>query len=122
MDNSMLQATELMAQMRQEIMDSLRAELQSGLQSRVDQLENKCDLLLQENADLKRECKLMNKKQVREEAKVTRLQGEVSALKKLAGKAERKAKYLEVVKKNENWEYPGSSRCLEGSHHKNETR
>ena len=121
MNNSMMQAT-LLAQMRQEIMDSLRAELQSGLQSRVDQLENKCDLLLQENADLKRECKLMKKKQMREEAKVSQLQGEVSALKKSAGKAERKAKYLEVVKKNENWEYPGSSRCLEGSHHKNETR
>eukprot|EP00956_Cyclotella_meneghiniana_P013608 scaffold19770_cov44-Cyclotella_meneghiniana.AAC.3 len=65
---------------------------------------------------------MLKEKQMREEAKVTRLQGEVSALKKSAGKAERKAKYLEVVKKNENWEYPGSSGCLEGSHHKNETR
>eukprot|EP00956_Cyclotella_meneghiniana_P020721 scaffold36945_cov42-Cyclotella_meneghiniana.AAC.2 len=102
----MLQATELMAQMRQEMMDSLRAELRSEFQSRVDHLEDKCDLLLQENADLKRECKLLKKKQLREEAKVSQLQGEVSALKKSAGKAERKAKYLEVVKKNENWEYP----------------
>eukprot|EP00956_Cyclotella_meneghiniana_P028118 scaffold64868_cov22-Cyclotella_meneghiniana.AAC.1 len=95
-----------MAQMRQEIMDSLRAELQSGLQSRVDQLENKCDLLLQENADLKRECKLMKKKLLREEAKVSELQGEVNVLQKLVSKPERKAKYLEMARKNKNWEYP----------------
>eukprot|EP00956_Cyclotella_meneghiniana_P008603 scaffold11723_cov25-Cyclotella_meneghiniana.AAC.3 len=95
----MLQATQLMAQMRQEMMDSLRAELQSEFQSRVDQLENQCELL-------QRECKMLKEKQMRDQAKIHRLQGEVNALKESACKAERKAKYLEMVKNNENWEYP----------------
>eukprot|EP00956_Cyclotella_meneghiniana_P020720 scaffold36945_cov42-Cyclotella_meneghiniana.AAC.1 len=79
-------------------MDSLRAELRSEFQSRVDQLEYECKIL-------QRECKMLKENQMRDQAKIHRLQGEV-ALKESAGKAERKAKYLEVVKKNENWGYP----------------
>eukprot|EP00956_Cyclotella_meneghiniana_P039721 scaffold177918_cov33-Cyclotella_meneghiniana.AAC.1 len=63
-------------QMRQEIMDSLRAELQNGLQSRVDQLEN-------ENSQLKSK-----------------------SMESFVNKAKIKSKYLETMKKNQQWEYP----------------
>eukprot|EP00956_Cyclotella_meneghiniana_P008440 scaffold11362_cov37-Cyclotella_meneghiniana.AAC.2 len=89
----MLQATELMAQMRQEIMDSLRADLRSEFQSRVDQLENQCELLQQANSDLKRECEMLKEKQLRDQAKILH-------------KFVHQAKYLEVVRKYKNWEYP----------------
>eukprot|EP00956_Cyclotella_meneghiniana_P026360 scaffold56734_cov41-Cyclotella_meneghiniana.AAC.4 len=68
-------------QMRQEIMESLRAELQNGLQSRVDQLEN-------ENSQLK--------------SKVASLEEKVKSIESFVNKADRK----EIVKRNEQWEYP----------------
>eukprot|EP00956_Cyclotella_meneghiniana_P029395 scaffold70984_cov36-Cyclotella_meneghiniana.AAC.1 len=75
-------------QMRQEIVESLRAEIQNennGLHSRVGQLEN-------ENSQLK--------------SKVASLEEKVKSLENFVTKDERKAKYLEIVKKNKQWKYP----------------
>eukprot|EP00956_Cyclotella_meneghiniana_P009685 scaffold13392_cov19-Cyclotella_meneghiniana.AAC.1 len=57
-------ATQL-AQMRQEIMDSIRAELRGEFQSRVEQLEDEC-------SGLKQECKLLKQSQLKGEARLKR--------------------------------------------------
>eukprot|EP00956_Cyclotella_meneghiniana_P025227 scaffold52200_cov37-Cyclotella_meneghiniana.AAC.3 len=80
-------------QMRQEIMVSLRAELQNDLQSQVHQLVQECKILHKTNSELKR--------------KVAWLEKEVGALKNPI-RVERRAKYQEAVHKNKDWIYPVS--------------
>eukprot|EP00956_Cyclotella_meneghiniana_P020654 scaffold36700_cov21-Cyclotella_meneghiniana.AAC.2 len=95
MDESSVNATSLLAQMHQEMIDSLLAELRGEI-----------ELLHQANYDLKQECKILKEEQLRDRAKIFQLQGEVNALQTFVDKAERHAKYFEVVTKNKNWVYP----------------
>eukprot|EP00956_Cyclotella_meneghiniana_P003404 scaffold4111_cov43-Cyclotella_meneghiniana.AAC.1 len=122
--------------MRQEIVESLRAELQNGLQSRVDQLEDtvaqlkraggaekselkQIDLqsrvgqLESEKSELKQRCDTLHhtnsmilQRLFEGEDKISKLQEQVKSLQTSFEKAQRKTRYREVVLKNLNWEYP----------------
>eukprot|EP00956_Cyclotella_meneghiniana_P009778 scaffold13555_cov38-Cyclotella_meneghiniana.AAC.7 len=114
-------------QMRQEIMDSLRAELQNNLQSQVDQLKTESSQLKEkvaqleggasrggaEKSELKQRCDTLHhanamllKRQLEGEEKISLLEEKLDSLQNSFDRAERKAKYLEVVSKNQQWEYP----------------
>eukprot|EP00956_Cyclotella_meneghiniana_P008833 scaffold12103_cov21-Cyclotella_meneghiniana.AAC.2 len=86
-------------QMRQEIMDSLRAELQNDFQSQVDQLKA-------QTAQLEGEASRLQNENSQLKSKVASLEEKVNSLEHLVIRAERKEKYLEMVKRNEQWEYP----------------
>eukprot|EP00956_Cyclotella_meneghiniana_P032164 scaffold87139_cov22-Cyclotella_meneghiniana.AAC.1 len=92
-------------QMRQEIMDSLRAELQNDLQSQVDQLKIESSQLKEKAAQLEGEASRLEKENSELKTKIASLEEKVKSLENF-NTAKRKSKYLEIVKKNELWEYP----------------
>eukprot|EP00956_Cyclotella_meneghiniana_P014351 scaffold21464_cov49-Cyclotella_meneghiniana.AAC.3 len=109
--NSFVDTTQL-AQLRHD-MNSLRAELRGEFQSRVDQLENECSDLKQEcqilhqtNSQLKQRCDELHYTNHAMLDKISRLEGEVKLLQTSFDKANRKAKYQEMLLKNLKWEYP----------------
>ena len=94
------------------MVDSTCDELQN-LVNECSQLKKECQSLQQTNSELEHECKILRQtnsiilqRQLEGEAKISQLQGENDSLKALLGKAEAKANYLEMVKKNQRWEYP----------------
>eukprot|EP00956_Cyclotella_meneghiniana_P016175 scaffold25426_cov40-Cyclotella_meneghiniana.AAC.2 len=105
MDNLPSDATQW-AKMRQEIVESVRAELQNGLQSRVDQLESEKSELKQRCDTLHHTNSMILQRLFEGEDKISKLQEQVKSLLTSFEKAQRKAKYQEVVLKNQNWKYP----------------
>eukprot|EP00956_Cyclotella_meneghiniana_P025225 scaffold52200_cov37-Cyclotella_meneghiniana.AAC.1 len=89
---------------------SLRAELQNDFQSRVDQLQNdfqsQIDQLKEKITQLEGEASRLEKENSQLKSKIGQLEEKVKSLEHSVNKAERKSKYLEIVKKNEQWEYP----------------
>ena len=95
-------------QMRQVIMDSLRAEpekvalleweVKKG-ETEKSELKQRCDALHHSNA-------LLLKRQLKGEHEISQLQEKLDSLQTSFDRAERKAKYLEVISKNHEWEYP----------------
>eukprot|EP00956_Cyclotella_meneghiniana_P005879 scaffold7713_cov31-Cyclotella_meneghiniana.AAC.2 len=100
-------------QMRQEIMDSLRAELQNDFQSQLDQLKEKVAQFEgeasqgeAEKSKLKQSVDQLKNENSQLKSKVGYLEEKVKSMENSVNKAEIKSKYLEMVKKNEQWEYP----------------
>eukprot|EP00956_Cyclotella_meneghiniana_P006849 scaffold9209_cov22-Cyclotella_meneghiniana.AAC.1 len=108
-------------------MDSLRAELQNDFQSQVDQLKIESSQLKEkvaqlegeasrgeaEKSELKQRCDTLHhtnamllKRQLKGEEEISQLKEKLDSLQTSFDRAERKAKYLEVVRKNQQWEYP----------------
>ena len=99
--------------MRQGMMDSLRVELQNDLQSHVKQLTEKVALLEwevkkgeTEKSELKQRCDTLHhtnamllKRQLEGEEKISQLEEKLESLQTSFDRAEKKVKYLEVVKK-----------------------
>ena len=88
-------ASQLLAQMHKEILDSLRDELRAEFQSRFDDLESEFQFRID---DLETECDMLKQKQLEDDAKISQLEKKVNSL-------QRKAKYLEVFIENQQWEY-----------------
>eukprot|EP00956_Cyclotella_meneghiniana_P030277 scaffold75718_cov23-Cyclotella_meneghiniana.AAC.1 len=112
MSNSFVDTTQL-AQLRHDMMNSLRAELRGEFQPRVDQLENECSdlkrecqMLHQTNSQLKQRCDELHHTNHAMLGKISRLEGEVKSLQTSFDKADRKAKYQDIVHKNQHWKYP----------------
>ena len=100
-------------QMRQEIIESLRAELQNDLRSQGDQLKEKVAQLEgeasrgeAEKLELKQSVGQLENENSQLKSKVANLEEKVKSMESSVNKAERKEKYHEIVKKNEQWEYP----------------
>eukprot|EP00956_Cyclotella_meneghiniana_P033546 scaffold96845_cov40-Cyclotella_meneghiniana.AAC.2 len=100
-------------QMRQEIMDSLRAELQNGLQSQVDQLKEKVARLEgeasrgeAEKLELKQSVDQLENENSQLKSKVGHLEEKVKSLDNLVNKAQRKEIYHGIMKINQQWKYP----------------
>ena len=109
MNNSFVDGTQW-AQLRHDMMNSLRDELRGEFQSRIDQLEEECQMLRQTNSQLKQRCDdLQHTNQTMFQIqldKISRLEGEVKSLQMSRDRANRKAKYQEILLKNLKWEYP----------------
>ena len=85
----------------------------SNIESEFSLLKKEHKLLQQTNSDLKQRCDVLEQtnstilqRQSQGEAEIIQLKQEVKSLRTSLKEAERKAKYLEVVHKNENWKYP----------------
>eukprot|EP00956_Cyclotella_meneghiniana_P010512 scaffold14627_cov46-Cyclotella_meneghiniana.AAC.4 len=108
-------------------MESLRAELQNDLQSQVDQLKIESSQLKEkvaqlegdasrgeaEKSELKQRCDTLHytnamllKRQLEGEEKISQLEEKLDSLQNSFDRAERKTKYLEVIRKNQKWKYP----------------
>jgi len=103
--------------MRQEIVESVRAELQNGLQSRVDRLEDtvaekqiylqsRVDQLEAEKSELKQRCDTLHHTNSMILQRLFEGEDKTSQLQKQNESLQRKVKYLEVIQKNRQWEYP----------------
>eukprot|EP00956_Cyclotella_meneghiniana_P032874 scaffold91887_cov39-Cyclotella_meneghiniana.AAC.3 len=110
---------DLRSQYEQEFKIMLRQSQSEG-EAKISQLEEKVDSLQRqlleggiENSVLKQRCdtlyhtnSMILQRQFDEEAKVVQLEQDIKSLQKSFDETQRKANYLEVVHKNQQWEYP----------------
>eukprot|EP00956_Cyclotella_meneghiniana_P019022 scaffold32223_cov83-Cyclotella_meneghiniana.AAC.5 len=99
----------------------MNSSLPDAQESRINQLENKCKTLQQTNSNLQQECKILRQtnsiilqRQLEGEAKIALLEQKLELLREASlSEYVRKAKYQEVVKKNQDYEYPVAMPSIE---------
>ena len=93
-------------QMRQELIASLRTELQQDIVSRVTPLENECNELKKKHSDLQQKCSKLDERCSFLENQHAADVAKISSMNDAFLLMERKIKFLEIMRQNEEYVHP----------------